>query len=184
MFCNIFCSLKFKLNVFLQTPDPRDSVDMSYEIPEQQDQPQRAGAAAQDPDPGQGPQALHSPPGQLDLLAPSSPSIRSCRLQPKLLQGNICYIFHNIFFINCHISIQAAVLFLYNDNIQAPEVPGPAQAASGRVTDVTSGLCPICNRKTVGFFFIKIHLYLSPVLAVNPGPSLQSSECGGVYLEY
>ena len=97
MFCNIFCSLKFKLNVFLQTPDPRDSVDMSYEIPEQQDQPQRAGAAAQDPDPGQGPQALHSPPGQLDLLAPSSPSIRSCRLQPKLLQGNICYIFHNIF---------------------------------------------------------------------------------------
>ena len=127
MFCNIFCSLKFKLNVFLQTPDPRDSVDMSYEIPEQQDQPQRAGAAAQDPDPGQGPQALHSPPGQLDLLAPSSPSIRSCRLQPKLLQGNICYIFHNIFLsVVTLYDIQAAVLFLYNDNIQAPEVPGPS----------------------------------------------------------
>ena len=127
MFCNIFCSLKFKLNVFLQTPDPRDSVDMSYEIPEQQDQPQRAGAAAQDPDPGQGPQALHSPPGQLDLLAPSSPSIRSCRLQPKLLQGNICYIFHNIFLsVVTLYDIQAAVLFLYNDNIQAPEVSGPS----------------------------------------------------------
>ena len=41
----------------------------------------------------------------------------------QLHQGNICYIFHNIFFINCHISIQAAVLFLYNDIIQAPEVP-------------------------------------------------------------
>ena len=127
MFCNIFCSLKFKLNVFLQTPDPRDSVDMSYEIPEQQDQPQRAGAAAQDPDPGQGPQALHSPPGQLDLLAPSSPSIRSCRLQPKLLQGNICYIFHNIFLsVVTLYDIQAAVLFLYNDIIQAPEVSGPS----------------------------------------------------------
>ena len=76
------------------------------------------------------------------------------------------------------------MLFLYNDNIQAPEVPGPAQAASGRVTDVTSGLCPICNRKTVGFFFIKIHLYLPPVLAVNPGLSHLTSECGPVYLEY
>ena len=100
MFCNIFCSLKFKLNVFLQTPDPRDSVDMSYEIPEQQDQPQRAGAAAQDPDPGQGPQALHSPPGQLDLLAPSFPLHQKLRwLQPKLHQGYICYIFHSIFLL-------------------------------------------------------------------------------------
>ena len=60
----------------------------------------------------------------------------------------------------------------------------PAQAASGREMDVTMGLCLICNRKTVGFYFKETHLYLSHVLAVNPGPSLQSSECGGVYLEY
>ena len=44
--------LFFKSNVLLQTPDPRAGVLRSYEIPEQQDQPQPAGAAAQNPDPG------------------------------------------------------------------------------------------------------------------------------------
>ena len=54
-------------------------------------------------------------------------TIRSCWLQPKLHQGNICYIFHNIFLsVVTLYDIQAAVLFLYNDNIQAPEVPGPS----------------------------------------------------------
>ena len=57
----------------------------------------------------------------------ASPSIRSCWLQPKLHQGNICYIFHNIFLsVVTLYDIQAAVLFLYNDNIQAPEVSGPS----------------------------------------------------------
>ena len=39
----------------------------------------------------------------------------------------------------------------------------PAQAASGREMDVTMRLCLICNWKTVGFYFIKTHLSLSPV---------------------
>ena len=48
----------------------------------------------------------------------------------------------------------------------------PAQAASGRVMDVTMGWCLICYRKTLSFYFTETHLYY--LVAVNPSPSLQS----------
>ena len=125
--------LFFKSNVLLQTPDPRAGVHLFTGVTRSA----RSRTSRSQLELQHKIQTLDEIPelsthqlASLTYWRQAPPTIRSCWLQPKLHRGNICYIFHNIFlfFIGCHIGIQAAVLFLYNDNIQAPEVPSPAQS--------------------------------------------------------
>ena len=139
--------LFFKSNVLLQTPDPRAGVHLFTGVTRSaRSRTSRSQWELQHKN-----QTLDEIPelsthqlASLTYWRQAPPPSEAAGYNPSFI--TVIFVTSSItyFYCFCHIGIQAAVLFLYNDDIQA-------QAASGRVTDITMGLWPICYRKTVGF---------------------------------
>ena len=95
-----------------------------------------------------------SPYGAKLPLPSEAASYNSSSIKVIFVTSSITY-----FYLLSHCMTYKLQCYFYTMILFRPQIY-PAQAASGREMDVTMGLCLICNRKTVGFYFIETHLYL------------------------